>query len=1003
MTSGYRDPTLSPIEDPTQLEELFPRCTPKTTPTNTPSARKANKTLLSDGSNPDKKSTEKKRRTKKKGTKKTTHPPVAPVAPVALVGDVAVDNILDLNFSHETLPNVMAVRPSPLGLGNHNVNMVLSPTTTPPSWQMSQLGETKIPNPHGGSVSSLEPQTSAPNFPASQSKLKDTKIEIAGGREVYSQSRSRVGRNKNRGESKRVPPPVIDILSGDDSSSNHGQHDAQNKNRVKETVFSSEVHSFEYDKPEAEVPRRRSYETDVDGNSVVYPNLCGLDVNVTYDLIDGEFPPPSGLTVRPGDESIIGKNGSECMDDPTPASQGDPSMSLDLLSQSPPPPPLARQSGSEGRHSRSGESPSQHVSRGNGGSKGHMGGIAIDEYEGSPSRYRPRFDGDMMEQQTPMSQSDSRPSTNSVVAPMAHQDSRESIHRPESSSNSTLSTPSSSVSGKVQKARKRAPNNHCGGKLSSPQTTVVPMSSNSGGHVMASSRLPGFPQRVLPATSDTQSTPSSSSSKEESPLSDHKSSIGAAQSSPSSSSTSSSKSNTSKRQRRDTSSNKTSSDLYNYQYEFSETRKVLDEFFPETRIPSSTSNISYQNSTLEKTTPPPSEFRDLNYTLRRRTSPEATSTENEPFTREGQDLSGNESGGNQPTGTAFLNSIQQPHVGLSPLDQPLVNIGNGGSIQGSENQAASPGLMKIQRNATVQPLAQQQHQHPQLGGGNNSHNCDTGYATLNSPEAASRISHPPKGAPHHGFHRGSDAAFGGNGGNGGQTNNCDCSRNFTLSPETTDCDSADLESEVSMNEGSFHSSGPRLHTAMPILEDGLSSGHASDLEEDVIYSSSGSMVLKKSSPSNSNNAHLNNGHVINSSEFAVNSPSGATTTTTTTSTTIVPTVTTPTSNPLATTATASNNLGVKGAKNQTKVVNRNGIVKGQINADSNPTVMVSNLQIQRSPTAASHQAHPPPQVVSGEMGWVKTKPRTGPWWQPCKTLKWPYNHQKPRIHMTDMA
>ncbi len=62
------------------------------------------------------------------------------------------------------------------------------------------------------------------------------------------------------------------------------------------------------------------------------------------------------------------------------------------------------------------------------------------------------------------------------------------------------------------------------------------------------------------------------------------------------------------------------------------------------------------------------------------------------------------------------------------------------------------------------------------------------------------------------------------------------SRNFTLSPETTDCDSADLESEVSLNEGSYHSSGPRMHTAMPVLEDGLSSGHASDLEEDVIYS-----------------------------------------------------------------------------------------------------------------------------------------------------------------------
>ena len=46
------------------------------------------------------------------------------------------------------------------------------------------------------------------------------------------------------------------------------------------------------------------------------------------------------------------------------------------------------------------------------------------------------------------------------------------------------------------------------------------------------------------------------------------------------------------------------------------------------------------------------------------------------------------------------------------------------------------------------------------------------------------------------------------------------SRNFTLSPETTDCDSADLESELSVpsaGEGSYHSSGPR-HSSMPILE-----------------------------------------------------------------------------------------------------------------------------------------------------------------------------------------
>ena len=59
------------------------------------------------------------------------------------------------------------------------------------------------------------------------------------------------------------------------------------------------------------------------------------------------------------------------------------------------------------------------------------------------------------------------------------------------------------------------------------------------------------------------------------------------------------------------------------------------------------------------------------------------------------------------------------------------------------------------------------------------------------------------------------------------------SRNFTLSPETTDCDSNDIESEVSLeNEGSMHSSGGgRLYGSMPVLEDGLSSGHASDTED----------------------------------------------------------------------------------------------------------------------------------------------------------------------------
>ncbi|XP_022246545.1 uncharacterized protein LOC106463357 isoform X3 [Limulus polyphemus] len=53
----------------------------------------------------------------------------------------------------------------------------------------------------------------------------------------------------------------------------------------------------------------------------------------------------------------------------------------------------------------------------------------------------------------------------------------------------------------------------------------------------------------------------------------------------------------------------------------------------------------------------------------------------------------------------------------------------------------------------------------------------------------------------------------------------DHTRNFTLSPETTDCESNDVESEVSV-DGS-QKSGNRLTSSMPVLEDGLSS-HSSD-------------------------------------------------------------------------------------------------------------------------------------------------------------------------------
>jgi amyloid beta A4 precursor protein-binding family A member 1 len=74
--------------------------------------------------------------------------------------------------------------------------------------------------------------------------------------------------------------------------------------------------------------------------------------------------------------------------------------------------------------------------------------------------------------------------------------------------------------------------------------------------------------------------------------------------------------------------------------------------------------------------------------------------------------------------------------------------------------------------------------------------------------------------------------------------NCQQSKNFTLSPETTDYDydsnCGDLDSEFSLkyissdlslsNEMNGTADTARLYSSMPVLEDGLSSGHASDTE-----------------------------------------------------------------------------------------------------------------------------------------------------------------------------
>jgi len=80
------------------------------------------------------------------------------------------------------------------------------------------------------------------------------------------------------------------------------------------------------------------------------------------------------------------------------------------------------------------------------------------------------------------------------------------------------------------------------------------------------------------------------------------------------------------------------------------------------------------------------------------------------------------------------------------------------------------------------------------------------------------------------------------------------SRNFTLSPETTDYDSNCGDLDSLSNDINCPTDYGKLYTSMPVLEDGLSSGHASDTENNV------SVVCDKQQSSQSQPVHEHNGN-----------------------------------------------------------------------------------------------------------------------------------------------
>ena len=405
---------------------------------------------------------------------------------------------------------------------------------------------------------------------------------------------------------------------------------------------------------------------------MVFDDIKDCDVNVTYDLIEGQFPPPniSGLVVRDPNDLLTSD------DLPAkPSNYSDPDLD-----------------------ERRSEASSQ-------GSK-IIGDITIAEYEGSPRRYRPRV---------------------------------------------------------------------------SPPQSCEPVPKN-GGHGPKRPKLPGFPQRVLPAAAATPHVIPPAETNEVRPPSEELLKF----------------EDTDGLNHHDHSSLEVKSGQSDYEskmrYEFSETRKVLDEFFHKEAEIAEEAALAVEAENMDKVAVASEQQQqqsqeDLNYVLRKNNNYVV-----------GQRLATDENQLHDKD--LLLTSLEPPHslkipnskgpvLGVSPLDQPLLNFGC--SIKEQELEE------KVNGGSETKP--------------SNPQTASMVVSSIRSERGGSSDVCLPTTVPVPAD-----------------------SRNFTLSPETTDCDSADLESEMSVNEGSFHSSGPKMHTAMPVLEDGLSSGHASDLEDDIIYS-----------------------------------------------------------------------------------------------------------------------------------------------------------------------
>ena len=341
---------------------------------------------------------------------------------------------------------------------------------------------------------------------------------------------------------------------------------------IKETVFSSEIHSIEYRDTGsglAASPARRNliYETDLGtASEVVFDDIgeiipeqnspdrnssTNCDVNVTYDLLQGEFPPPSlgGLSVKieEDDEDLLTQ-------DPLGGAMSSVGQSLDNLCL-----------GAEANYGTENPvAPSMHDKLDQASSR-VIGGITIAEYDGSPRRYRPRGSNETA----------SNTSSNSDV--------------------SKTSAGGGSTAGSV--------------KASTANRTAR--------HGL---RMPGFPQRVLPPPETTSSATSSpvSTKKEtlESKVVSHQveeEELLKFDDVPPTVTHDVKKSMKSDVDLSHQLTRKNVGDDFDLRYEFSETRKVLEEFFQSSNDQSCLDDIEGKNREDAER-----DFNELEYTLRRR-------------------------------------------------------------------------------------------------------------------------------------------------------------------------------------------------------------------------------------------------------------------------------------------------------------------------------------------------------------------------------------------------